>query len=102
VCELKKKKKKEKTKRFLQKFADLYLGNGLEDLIMWLLFMEANSTVNLVPFGEDIAELRIGENCDFVVPVNILTPLVHTLFSTAAQHTTVCLDTVCMFKLKPL
>jgi len=31
---------------------------------------EANSTANLVPFGEDIMELQI---CDFVVPVYINT-----------------------------
>jgi len=35
------------------------------------------------------------ENLYFVVPVNILTSFVHALFSWAAQHTTVCLDTVC-------
>ena len=33
------------------------------------------------------------ENCDFVAPVNILTPSEHTLFSRATRHTTVCLDT---------
>ena len=31
------------------------------------------------------------ENCDFIIPVNILTPFAHTPFSWAAQHT-VCLD----------
>jgi len=31
--------------------------------------MEANSTVNLVPFGLDIMELWMHENHDFVVPV---------------------------------
>jgi len=36
--------------------------------------MEANSTVNLVPFGLAITELQMRENRDFVVPVNILTP----------------------------
>ena len=36
--------------------------------------MKANSTVNLVPFGEDIMELRMRENRDFIVPVNILIP----------------------------
>jgi len=50
-------------------------------------------------FGEDIMELRIRENCDFVVLVNILTPIAHALFSWAALQTTVCLD---MLKLKPL
>ena len=33
------------------------------------------------------------ENRDFVVPVNILTPFAHAPFSSAARHTTVCLDT---------
>jgi len=32
------------------------------------------------------------ENCNFVVPVNILTPFVHAPFSWAAQHTNVCFD----------
>ena len=54
--------------------------------------MEANATVNLVPFGEDITELRICENCDFVVPVNILTMFVHAPSCWAVRHTTVCLD----------
>ena len=57
--------------------------------------MEANSIVNLVPFGEGITELWIRENRDLVVPVNILTLSVHILFSWATRHTTVCLD---MFK----
>ena len=54
--------------------------------------MEANSTVNLVPFGEDIMELKIRENHDFVVPVNILIPFVHTTCIWATRHTTVCVD----------
>ena len=32
------------------------------------------------------------ENCDFVVPVNILTTFTRAPFSWAARHTTVCLD----------
>ena len=32
------------------------------------------------------------ENCDFVVPVNILTPFAHALFSWALRQTTVRLD----------
>ena len=35
------------------------------------------------------------ENRDFVVPVNILTPFAHALFSWAARHTTECLDISC-------
>jgi len=54
--------------------------------------METNSTVNLLPFGEDITELRMHENREFVVPINILTPFARTPFSWAARHTTVCLD----------
>jgi len=34
------------------------------------------------------------ENHDFVVPVNILTPFAHPLFSRVAQLITVCLDGV--------
>ena len=34
------------------------------------------------------------ENCNFVVPISILTLFVLTLFSWAARHTTVCLDNV--------
>ena len=32
------------------------------------------------------------ENCEFVVPVNILTLFARALFSWAARHITVCLD----------
>ena len=39
--------------------------------------MEANSTVNLAQFGKDIVELRMHENCDFVL---ILTPFAHHRF----------------------
>ena len=34
------------------------------------------------------------ENCDFVLPVNILTTFACAPFSWATQHTTVCLDTI--------
>jgi len=43
--------------------------------------MEANSTVNLVLFSEDIMELQIRENRNFVVPVDILTLFAHAPFS---------------------
>jgi len=33
--------------------------------------------VNLVPFRSDTTELRMRENRDFVVPVNILIPFAH-------------------------
>ena len=58
----------------------------------WLPFMVANSTVNLVPFGQNITELWMHKNRDFVVPVNIHTLFERASFSWAAQHTTVCLD----------
>jgi len=32
------------------------------------------------------------ENCNFVVPVNIVTPFANAPFSWAARHTTICLD----------
>ena len=53
--------------------------------------MEANSTVNLVPFGVAITKLEMRENRFFVVPVNILTPFAHAPFSWVARHTTVVL-----------
>ena len=43
--------------------------------------MEVNSTVNLVPFGENIMELRMCENHDFVVRVNIFAPFASAPFS---------------------
>ena len=36
----------------------------------------------------------MSENRYFVIPVNILTPFACALFSWAARHTIVCLDTV--------
>ena len=60
-------------------FADLYLGNGLRDIMqIWNVASEANFTVNLVPFGLDITELQMHKNHNFVVPVNILTPFTRT------------------------
>ena len=53
--------------------------------------MEGTSVVYMVPFGSGITELRMRENHDFVVPVNILTPFVCPV-SWVTQHTTVCLD----------
>ena len=64
--------------------------------------VEANSTVNLVPYGLGITELWMRKNCDFIVLVNILTPLVHALFSWAAWHTTICLDSSCRSPLRTL
>ena len=34
----------------------------------------------------------MGENHEFVVPVNVLTQFARAPFSWAARHTTVCLD----------
>ena len=61
--------KEEKVKIFLLKGSDL----GLP-------CMEANSSVNLVLFGQDITELWTCENRNFVVPVNILTLFVCPIF----------------------
>jgi len=44
---------------------DSHLRNGLRDFIqIWNVasLLEANFTVNLVPSGEDITELRMREN----------------------------------------
>ena len=88
-----------KTKKFLQNFADSYFKNGLRDVIqIWnvhgLPDIEANCTVTLVPFGEDITELWMCENHDFVIPVNILTPFAHALFCWVPRHTTMCFDSL--------
>ena len=50
--------------------------------------VEGTSIVNLVPFGSDIMELWMRQNCDFAVPVNILTPFACAPF--LELH--VCLD----------
>jgi len=47
---------------------------------MWPSLSEGTSIVNLMPFGSDITELHMCENCDFVLPVNILTPFAYALF----------------------
>ena len=36
----------------------------------------------------------MGENRNFVIPVNMLTPIAHTPFSWVVRHTTVCLVVV--------
>ena len=52
----------------------------------------------MVSFEEDITDLRMCENRDFVVPVNILTPFARVPFSCAVRHTTMCLDyLLCQF-----
>jgi len=79
-----KKKKKKKKKKFLRYFADSYLGNGSRDFVKnlkrGLPYMEANSTVKWVLFGQNITELRMHENHDFVVPDDILAPFAHVPF----------------------
>ena len=71
--------KEKKTKKILWNSTDLYLGNGLRDIMqIWNVASEANFTVNLVPFGLDITELQMHKNHNFVVPVNILTPFTRT------------------------
>ena len=79
--------KRRNTQEILPKFADLsweQLEGSYSNLECGLPCMEANSTVNLVPFGEDIKELRMCENLDFVPPVNILAPFACAPFSWAA------------------
>ena len=53
-----------------------------------------NYTVNLVPFGEGFMELRIRENRNFVVPVNVLTLFVHAHF--LGQHYTLLSVLICL------
>ena len=67
----------EEKKKKMEKFADSYVdGNGLRGFIqIW--------NVASAKFGEDIMELWVYENCDFVVPVNILTSFAYALFSWA-------------------
>ena len=64
-----------------QKFDFVLCVKSYLNLDCGLPFMEANSTVNLVLFWEDIMELRIRENRNFVVPVDILTLFAHAPFS---------------------
>ena len=47
--------------------------------------MENTSTVKYIPFGLDIIELHIHENCG-VVPVNILAPFAHPIFLGNTTH----------------
>ena len=42
--------------------------------------------VNLVPFGLDVAEQHMRENCDFVLPVNILIMVLHTPLDLATHY----------------
>ena len=72
-------------------FYEILLTHISEKASLFENWVEVNSTVNLVPFGQGITELQIHENCDFVVPVNILTTFARALFSRATRHTTVCL-----------
>jgi len=69
-----------------------WLKGSYSNLEWGLPCIETNSSVNLALFGLDITELQMRENRDFVVPVNILTPLTHAPFSWATWNTTVCLD----------
>ena len=56
-----------------------------------LPLVEGTFIINLMPLGSSIMELRMRENREFVVPVNILTLFACAPFSWSAQHTTVCL-----------
>ena len=84
--------KRKKPRNFMKIFW-LISQERLEDLIQIWNRASPDSTVNLGIFGWDIMELWMRENCNFVVPVNILTYFTCTPFSWAAQHTTVYLDT---------
>jgi len=93
VCEEKKKKRI----IFFESLTAYILGMAegiFFKFLMWPSQVKGTSTVNLVPFGSGITELWMHKNCDFVVPVNVLTLFACGPFSWATQHTTVCLDTV--------
>jgi len=95
VC--KKKKLRKKKKRTLSKVWLLVSQEWLKEssssnLDCGLSCVER--TINLVLFGSGIIELRMRENCKFIIPVNILNPFVRAPFSWTAQHTIMCLDTV--------
>ena len=91
---------RKKNEEILTKICWLKSQESLEEyysnLRYGLPWVEANSTVNLVPFGIRIMELQMCENCNFVAPVNIPTPFACTLFSWAAQH--MSLDQIKMIK----
>ena len=76
-----------------QKF-DFVLHKSYSNLECGLPFMEANSSVNLVPFGKDIMELRIRANRNFIVPVNTLTPFAHASF--LGPHYTLLCVLICL------
>ena len=71
-----------------------WLKRSCSNLECGLPWVEGTSTVTLVPFESGIKELQMGENCEFVVPVNILTLFVCTRLFWAARHITVCLDSM--------
>ena len=73
--------KKKKTKNFYWLISRERLEGSYSNLEWGLPCMEANSSANLMLFGLDIMELQMCENCDFVVPINILTLFVRTQFS---------------------
>ena len=78
VCEKKKKiEEEEKNEEIFTKFCSLIsrkrLKGFLSNLKLSIPCMGSNSTANLVQFGWGITELRMRENRNFVVPVNILT-----------------------------
>ena len=81
--------KKKKKRKFFEEISRLisrkqHEGSLYSNLECGLPCMEATYNVNLVLFREDITELWMCENRNFVVPVNALTPFARALFSWAA------------------
>ena len=84
----------EKMKKFLcWLISQKWLEGSYSNFEWGLLCMKANTTVNLILFGWDITEIRMCENRNFVLPVNILTLLAHTVFlgHTTHYHVSWCL-----------
>jgi len=83
-------KKKTKKERFFSKVLLLLSGESSSNFECGIPWVEGTYTVNLVPFGSGVRELRMCENRNFGVPVNILTLFVRPVF--LCRTTTMCLD----------
>jgi len=84
--------KKNKNQKNLESLIACISKEFSSNLECGLPWVEETSIVNLVLFRSDITELQMRENCDFVVPINILTPIACAPFSWVARHTTMCFD----------
>jgi len=83
VCE----KKNTKKKQFFLKVWLLVSREWLKsNFECGLPKVESNSMVNFVPFRSKFTELYMCENCDFVVPVNILIPFASPVFLGHTTH----------------